>query len=266
VSYDHYEQNALKVEKVNPKFGVQWNITDDLTLRGAVFRYVKPALVNNQTLEPTQVAGFNQLFDDTNGAAAWRYGVGLDHRLTDNLFIGTEATWRQISEPILDFEAQNKRLENTDEQTHRAYVHWLPIPELALNLEFVYDKFEAQQGKNLTDGFGVPEKAVTYSVPLGARYFHPSGFFAGAGVTYVNQDVNRADFAGPEGNDDFFYVDAAIGYRLPRRFGIVSFSVTNLLGQDFKYQDDSYREFQDQPSIGPYFPERLFFGRVTLNW
>jgi hypothetical protein len=26
------------------------------------------------------------------------------------------------------------------------------------------------------------------------------------------------------------------------------------------------REFQDQPSIGPYFPERLFFGRITLNW
>ena len=101
---------------------------------------------------------------------------------------------------------------------------------------------------------------MTYSVPLGARYFHPSGFFAGAGVTYVNQDVNREDFTGPEGNDDFFYVDAAIGYRLPKRFGIASFSVTNLFDQNFHYQDDSYREFQDQPSIGPYFPERLFFG------
>ena len=58
----------MKVQKVNPKFGVQWNITDDLVLRGAVFRTVKPALVNNQTLEPTQVAGFNQLFDDPNGS------------------------------------------------------------------------------------------------------------------------------------------------------------------------------------------------------
>ena len=61
-------------------------------------------------------------------------------------------------------------------------------------------------------------------------------------------------------------VDAAVGYRLPKRFGILSFSVTNLFDQKFHYQDDSYREFQDLPSIGPYFPERLFFGRVTLNW
>ena len=38
VSYDHYDENDLKVEKVNPKFGVQWNVTNDLVLRGAVFR------------------------------------------------------------------------------------------------------------------------------------------------------------------------------------------------------------------------------------
>jgi tetratricopeptide (TPR) repeat protein len=94
VSYDHYENQGLKVEKVNPKFGVEWNVTDDLVLRGAAFRTVKPALVNNRTLEPTQIAGFNQLFDDINGTAYWRYGVGVDHRLWDNLFIGGEATWR----------------------------------------------------------------------------------------------------------------------------------------------------------------------------
>jgi tetratricopeptide (TPR) repeat protein len=146
VSYNHFEHNALKVEKVNPKFGLQWNITKDLVLRGAVFRNVKSALINNQTLEPTQVSGFNQLFDDTNGADAWRYGVGLDHRLMNNLFIGTEATWRKLSNPILNRQAQAKRLENANEQTHRAYVHWLPIPQVALSVEFVYDKFSAEKG------------------------------------------------------------------------------------------------------------------------
>ena len=103
VSYDHYEEQGLKVDKVNPKFGVEWNVTDDLVLRGAVFRNVKPALVTNQTLEPTQIAGFNQLFDDTNAAAAWHYAVGVDHRLLSNLFIGTEATWREVSDPIHEF-------------------------------------------------------------------------------------------------------------------------------------------------------------------
>jgi hypothetical protein len=178
-----------------------------------------------------KIAGFNQLFDETNGAASWRYGVGLDYRLRSNLFVGTEATWREISEPILNFDAQAKRLEHADEQTHHAYVHWLPIAELALNAEFVYDKYSAENGGFLTEGFGVPEKLVTFSVPFGVRYFHRSGFFAGAGATYVHQDVNRAeDF--PDGSDDFFVVDAAVGYRLPRRFGIVSLSVANLFDQN----------------------------------
>jgi outer membrane receptor for monomeric catechols len=110
---------------------------------------------------------------------------------------------------------------------------------------------------------------VTYSLPFGVRYFHPSGVFAGVGAAYVWQDVNRQEPNGaglPSGSDDFFVVDAAIGYRLPKRFGIVSLSVSNLFDNKFKYQDDSFREFQDQPSIGPYFPERQILARMTLNW
>jgi outer membrane receptor for monomeric catechols len=120
----------------------------------------------------------------------------------------------------------------------------------------------------LTESLGVfPEKVVTYSVPFGLRYFHPSGFFAGVGATYVNQHVNRSDNMGqPEGSTDFIVVDAAIGYRLPKRFGIMSLLVANLLDNKFKYQDDSFREFQDQPSIGPYIPDRQILARVTLNW
>jgi hypothetical protein len=268
VSYARFEHNVLNVDKVNPKFGVQWNVTDDLVLRGAVFRIVKPALVNNQTLEPTEIAGFSQLFDDANGTASWRYGVGLDHRLMNNLFVGGEATWRELTVPILNFDAQAKRLENIDEQTHRAYVHWLPIPQVALSAEFVYDRFSAETGKFITGpSFTVPEKIVTYSVPFGVRYFHPSGFFAGVGATYVNQQVNRSDVTGqPEGSGDFFVVDAAIGYRLPKRFGIVSLSVANLFDNKFKYQDDSFREFQTGPSVGPYIPDRQILARVTLNW
>jgi tetratricopeptide (TPR) repeat protein/opacity protein-like surface antigen len=269
VSYDHFDQDDLKVHKVNPKFGVQWNVTDDLVLRGAVFRVVKPALVNNQTLEPTQMAGFNQLFDDANAAVSWHYGAGLDWRLMDNLFAGGEATWRELSDNSLDFQVKNAQFENTDEQLHRVYVHWLPIPELALSAEFAYDRFSAETGKRFTERFGVPQRVVTYSFPVGIQYFHPSGFFAGIGATYVNQHVNRSEsrrlFEG-EGSSDFVVVDAAVGYRLPKRFGIVSLSVSNLFDNGFKYQDDSFREFPDTPSVGPYFPERLILGRITLNF
>jgi tetratricopeptide (TPR) repeat protein len=267
LSYDNFNGGPITEEQVNPKVGVQWNITDDLVLRGAYLQFVKPVLASNQTLEPTQVAGFSQLFDDPNGQVSRRWGVGLDHRLSSNLFVGGEATWRSLDIPVIGG-AGTERHFGADEQTHRAYVHWLPVPEVALSAEFVYDRFETPES-GLTLGTEFPEKVETFSIPLGARYFHPSGAFAGFGVTYVNQDVKRTQGNLEEladGNDDFFYLNASVGYRLPKRAGIVSVGVTNLLDQKFHYQDDNYREFQDQPSAGPYFPERLFFGRITLNW
>jgi hypothetical protein len=264
LSYDDYDEEALQVDKVNPKLGVQWNVTNDLLLRGAVFRTVKPQLISNRTLEPTQIAGFNQFFDDINATESWRYGVGLDWRVRDGLFIGAEATWRDLSEPVfIDSDVQS---EDRDEQLYRTYVNWLPLPELALSAEFSYDRYDSEEGI-ATEFDNLPERVETFSVPLGVRYFFPNGVFAGIGGTFVNQEVRRsatATFA--DGSDSFFVVDAAVGYRFPNRIGIASLAVNNLLDEGFEFQDDSYREFRDEPSTGPYIPDRQILARITLNF
>jgi outer membrane receptor protein involved in Fe transport len=94
--------------------------------------------------------------------------------------------------------------------------------------------------------------------------------FAGLGGTFVHQNVKRPASAtfpySADGNDSFFLVDTAVGVALPKRLGVVSFEVRNLLDKDFKYQDDSYREFPNDPSSGPYFPDRTFIGRIILNF
>ena len=60
-------------------------------------------------------------------------------------------------------------------------------------------------------------------------------------------------------------VDAGLGFRFPNRWGIASLQVRNLFDEDFNYQDDSFREFSDEPSVGPYFPERTVLARVTFR-
>jgi predicted Zn-dependent protease len=268
VSYDDYEEEDIEVEKVNPKFGVQWQVTDNLRLRGAVFRNVKPLLASNQSLEPTQVAGFNQLFDEVNGTAAWRYGIGADLRLTRTLTVGAEATWRDLELPFVEGATGEVVFVDHDEQTHRAYLHWLPVPEIALSAEVVYDRFKAQRSTLTIEDF-FPERLTTISVPLGVRWFHPGGLFAGFGVTYVHQEVERSPGAVlglAEGTEDFVVLDVAAGYRFPNRRGLFSIEVSNLLDEEFRFQDDSFREFQDAPSIGPYIPSRQVLGRITLNW
>ncbi|MGH8604456.1 MAG: TonB-dependent receptor domain-containing protein, partial [Gammaproteobacteria bacterium] len=94
IAYDFFEQRDFDLEAVNPKLGVQWDITDWARLRLAYFETVKRALAVDQTVEPTQIAGFNQFFDDANGTEAERWGAGLDASFTNTLHGGVEYSRR----------------------------------------------------------------------------------------------------------------------------------------------------------------------------
>ncbi|OYW63210.1 MAG: hypothetical protein B7Y26_13710 [Hydrogenophilales bacterium 16-64-46] len=274
-SYDDFKDDfadTFEETSFNPKLGVQWDIQPNLQLRAAAFQVVKPGLVSNRSLEPTQVAGFNQLFDDVNGTKSQRYGVGMDWRAHSTIKSGIEFTRRDMDVPVF---GGTWVTEERDEQLHRLYLDWILSDRLALHSELVYDRFHSESGFATESINGVPEKSVTWSLPMALTYFDPSGFFAGLGVTYVDQSVRRsatADFFASldgfqiSGDDDFVVVDASIGYRFPQRRGMLSLVVKNLFDTEFQYQDDSYREFRDEPSTGPYFPERTVMGRFTLSF
>jgi hypothetical protein len=262
-SYDNYREETFHDSSFSPKFGVQWTIRPDLEFRAAAFQVVKPYLANNHSLEPTQVAGFNQLFDDYNGTKSRRYGLGLDWKATRNLKAGIELTYRTRFDPTQDVSNATWLSETRHEQNHRLYMNWTPTDRLAARAEFVFDSYRSQQGI-ATDSDNLPLLAITRSLPLSLTYFDPNGFFGGVVATYVNQSVRRSPLSTEaSGQSGFTVVDASIGYRLPKRYGVLSLSVKNLFDRQFKYQDDSYRDFGDQPSIGPYFPVRTFMARFT---
>ena len=184
-------------------------------------------------------------------------------------FLGLEATRRELETPIFSANRTVVNFRDWDEWTHRAYAYWTPAEHWSLSAEAVYDKFEGDAA-TFTDpvsGSVVLHRARTLSYPLRAQYFHPGGFFAGVGITYVDQEVDRTVTAiRSTDNSNFTVGDISIGYRLPRRMGVVSLSVQNVTDEEFEYQDDSYREFQDEPSTGPYIPDRSIMARITLNF
>jgi hypothetical protein len=232
----------------NPKIGITWNPVPSTTLRGAVFRTLKRTLVTDQTLEPTQVAGFNQFYDDLNATKAWVYGAALDQKFSQKIYGGLEGTYRDMKVPFFNqvaaatFEAEEDKW---DEYLGRAYLYWTPHEWLALRAEY----------------HGLI-RAETHSVPLGVNFFHPSGLSCGLKTTYYDQDgkfARRVIIGAPteKADDNFWLVDAAISYRFPKRYGFFTIGVTNLFDEDFNYFDiDS-----DNPSIQP---DRFIFGKVTL--
>lgn len=63
-SFDTDDELVKDQDQFNPKLGVTWALNTGTTLRAAAFRVLKRTLITDQTLEPTQVAGFNQFFDE----------------------------------------------------------------------------------------------------------------------------------------------------------------------------------------------------------
>ncbi|WP_312914414.1 hypothetical protein, partial [Candidatus Competibacter phosphatis] len=89
LSYQSDDNPILNRNELNPKLGVQWTINDYLSLRAAAFQTVKRTPLIEQTIEPTQVTGFNQFFDDAYMTLSKNYGLGLNVRFNNQLVGGT---------------------------------------------------------------------------------------------------------------------------------------------------------------------------------
>lgn len=247
-----------------PKLGVEYRATDWMSLRAAAFRTVKSQLVAQQTIGPTMVAGFNQLFDDFNGTKADQAGAGLDLRLGPNVSVGVEGIYRRLSPPRLAIGTDDTDvlLGDASETMAQGYFYWTATDRISVSLELQGDWF--RQHQNGPDSR--PQSINTLLAPLSVRYFAPNGFFAVAGVEYVNQMVNHKDGNGDETDQtgDAWLVDASIGYRLPERHGIVSLEFNNLLNQSFHWQDDTFRSSEQQNRR--FIPERAAMFRLSLNF
>jgi outer membrane receptor for monomeric catechols len=85
------------------------------------------------------------------------------------------------------------------------------------------------------------------------NFFHPSGISARVQANYVDQHRDYNEFAPPysSDNDQFWQVDAALNYRLPKRYGIISLGVKNLFDEEFSYidTDPANPKFQSEQKV-----------------
>ena len=250
----------------NPKAGITWSFTSGTTLRGAWFRTLKRTLITDQTLEPTQVAGFNQFFDDASATRSEVWGAAVDQKFGKKAFGGVEYSQRDLTIPqtLINFDPDtgeaSASVERRDgrEDLARAYLFGTPHPRITFGAEYQYEKFE--RAPELALSF---QTVKTHRVPLSARFFHPSGWSAFAGVTYLKQqgefltvtEVGENEYV--PGDRSFWVVDLGLRYRLPKRYGFLVAGVNNLTDERSTY------EATDTKNLG-IRPGRVVYGRVVL--
>jgi hypothetical protein len=254
-SGDFFDTRVLQADQLNPKVGVTWQPFRGTTVRAAGFRTLRRTLISNQTIEPTQIAGFNQLFDGVEGEAAWRYGFGADQKLSRTLYAGGEASWRDLASPSVIVARAEVIRGDWNEGFGRAYLYSTPHARVGLTLEYLFEKFEREG----TFGDEQIVELSTHRLPLGFVYFHPVGVIARVKSTIVRQaGVFGTTTLPAPGEDSFGVVDGSIGYRLPKRHGLLTLEARNLFDQQFQFQDTD-------PKFPRIVPGRLVVLRFTLT-
>lgn len=262
-SFDTRDTSSESRDQFNPKLGVTWELQPGTTLRAAAFKVLKRSLISDQTLEPTQVAGFNQFYDDVAATEAKRYGLALDQKFSQRLYGGVEVARRDLTVPIVYTDLTAMPVPTTSvvranwkEDSARAFLFMTPSDRVALSMEYQYEHLDRPFSP--VTGVTSVDNTKAHKVPLGVRFFlDPAWTFALKG-TYVKEYYDSGTVGSVNAqNSDFWLADAVATYRLPQRRGLVAFGATNLFDKQFAYQqlDTANTEFQ---------PARMIFGRVTL--
>jgi len=265
MSNDDFDKSPIHENQVNGKFGLQWQATDKLRFRTAVFRSLKRSTTSYQTFEPTQVAGFNQFFDGQLGTDATNYGLAMDAKITPVLYSGFELLHRDLKVPNVVSSAV--RIDNDNEYLDHLYLNWLINRNFSLSARYEYEEFKRQLQS--TSNITVPSKVITQSIPLNLTYYSNHQFFTGLTATYVDQRVTQPTQTTPtiladQFTDNFWIVDYELGYRLPRRSGIISLRINNLTKTQFNYQDAN---FLTGLEYNPRFSHnRTYLLMLTLNF
>jgi hypothetical protein len=244
-----------------------WRPTARTSVRAAVFRTVFGSLTTSPQnpqprLEPVQLAGFTQLLSVGAADVAEVRALGVDHELTQRVFVGWEASLREARRPFFNSQVPGDIVERVDlqEREQRGYLYWTPNDRVSFSARLEKGRYSSEP----TAMFGYSRMQIE-RLPLEARYFSPAGLTLGLRASHVEQQglfelPQFSPFDPPAfapGEDRFVTVDAFVSYRLPKRRGSLSLNADNLLDERFSFQDID----PTNPSL---FPERLVSFRFTL--
>jgi tetratricopeptide (TPR) repeat protein len=256
VGLDRIEIEQRDDVVASPKLGVEWRASSWLTLRAAAFRAVAKPLVADSTIEPTQILGFSQLFDDFPGTRSDQLSASIELRPHDDVRLVGWGALRELSVPV--------RSDDTRGETERSFgaaAYWMATERIVLGAGATVREFEQTDSDAQAN---TPAQMTTIEAPLSVRYFSPSGWFAGATATWIDQEVDYATSPTLRKSAGEAILDSFVGYRLPNRRGLLTLEGRNLLDKEFSFQDESFRT-ADLPNPQR-LPTRSVIVRLTLSF
>ncbi|WP_169334449.1 FecR domain-containing protein [Hahella ganghwensis] len=241
----------------SPKFGLQYSPVSELTLRLAAFKTIKRDITANQTIEPVQIVGFNQFYDDINGSNTKVYALGVDFAPDRDVRFGVENIYRKVKTPIQAFQPepdQNQREFNY----HHAYYYQHLTHQLSLNLGYEFEDIDLVDKQFSSSG--TIYRTKTHIAQSGLNAAINPWLYSQADIIYTDQTVD-ASFSSSdqrEFREHLWNLNLKVGVKLPKRLGEFQFGINNLF-------DDNSEILNSELNYLRYSPERFFYSRIQLS-
>jgi Tfp pilus assembly protein PilF len=256
--------NETTANQVSPKAGLIWTPLDKTTVRFAYTRSLGGAgLDQSYQIEPSQVAGFIQNYrsiipesiaGDNAGAKFETYDLSLEQKFSTGTYLGISgeilnSTVNRVDGVfnyypfVFDDPVPAGLRENLDYSEETLLVTANQLLGRDWSLGARYRLSQAVLNDNFPDVPVTPgpianpivpnqrTKDVLQEVSLSAVYNHPCGFFAQGEADWYDQ--SNSGYISPEPGDDFWQLNAFVGYRFLHRKGEVTLGLLNIAGQNY---------------------------------
>ena len=282
-----------EVERLNGKFGFTLSPSRWFTMRGVYSEGLGGVTFDESVrLEPTQLAGFNQAFrtiisESIAGSVETplykNWGLSIEGSLPTRTWWGasfnileqdvdrTLGAFDLINHPIFPAGAAGLPAGTTQNLAYREEVLSTSINQLigsefALGAGYRHTYAELrttfpQVPLAVSTGADTFDQAVLHEATVYVNWNSPSGWFARAEANWYSQELDGAvagaNIDAPPG-DDFWQMNAQLGYRFHRNLCEVSAGVLNLNDTDYQLSPLTY--LRDLPR------ERTFFVRCRFSF
>ena len=243
--------------RLSPKLGVTMQAGASTVLRAAAYSRLTPGIGRLQTLEPTQVAGFNQFFDEPGGTRSFSWGFGVDQTFGRRVFGGISLLRRNRTVPEASCAAADPfsgcagqvptlvRDRDSNDRLESVYLNAAIGRRVALSAEYAHAEREFDFTQMSPLAF-FEDFVETQRFRPEVRVFLPFGLYAAFAATRYDQRVDQFDdLSSPVRflvQESFWLQDLELGYRLPRRWGSIVLDARNLSDREFVFFQSAIEE------------------------
>ena len=261
VAYDDYSDLLTTGDEISPKIGIIYQPSRHFQASAAAFRTLKRNINGNRTLSPTNIVGFNQLYDEGNSVVSDNIGVRVNWNTADFNW-SANVLKRNLEVPYQDQILMRTQIADWEETYIDLSLAKFVTPSLSASFHPLFEQYDYDP-----DFFynAEIEQIRNISIPLSLSWFPSQVWQISLTGKYFYQTVEGTvldDFFNPvstEKTEEFITIDTSALFRLPHRIGELEFGAANILNEKINYEEVN----TNQPII---YPKRFVFIRAKLGF